>query len=244
MKTSNKLLLIFFLSMPVGLIAIHFALYGQVKQGHIINSTQSTDWIRPYKGKAPAVVALESNINITLIPSDSFYVEYQQTDASHISCQPKGVDTLVIKGDGNIVMNPHTFFQYYSDLPWVSVHTGRHTRISLNGVLALLKGRTRHDGASIHIRAIDTQLWLGETYGSSGTDYPAQYYDTVLVDAENANLILHRNAVIGRLSVRMNSQSEINDQHANIDSIDLQYTPLTKILLTGVNLDKLRQSAH
>jgi hypothetical protein len=244
MKTSNKLLLILFLSMPALLGVIHLSLHSQLKQGHIINSMQSMDeWIRPYKGKAPAIVALEGNINVILFPSDSFFVEYQKNDAGHISCQPAGEDSLVIKGDGTISMNPHAAFQYYSDLPWVSVHTGRHTDIRLKGILALLKGGDKPDGIRLHIRATDTQLWIGESYGANGPDNPF-YYDSVLVEAKNANLVLHRNAVVRYLSATMDDKSEVNDQHANIGSIDLQYTPLTKIGLTGVNLDKLKQSAH
>jgi len=245
MKTSNKLLVLLFLSMMAFLGTIHLGLYSQLKNGHIINSLESTDErIRPYNGKAPSVVDLEGNINVNLIPSDTFYVEYQQTDAGHINCGPVNSDSLVVRGEGGIFMNPHATFHFYSDLPWVSVHMGRHTDIRLKGLLAFLKGTNKRDIGSIHIRATDTQLWLGESYGSNGTDYPPQYYDSVQVDAKNTNLVLHRNAVIEHFSARMNDLSEINDEQASINTFHLQYTPLTKISLKGVNLDKLRQSGH
>src|SRR5882672_9069900 len=99
MKTSDKLLLTFFVSVLVVFLAIHLTLYSQLRQGHITTSLQPTGgWVRPYKGKAPNTVVLEGNINVTLAASDSFYVEIPKDAEGKISCRLTDEGSLVIKG--------------------------------------------------------------------------------------------------------------------------------------------------
>ncbi|MDO6435375.1 hypothetical protein Q4E93_32465 [Flavitalea sp. BT771] len=245
MKTSNKLLVFLFLAMLAFLGAIHLGLYSQLKKGHIISSIRPTDeWIRPYKGKSPSVVYLEGNINVTLVPSDSFFVEYRQTDAGYISCKPVNEDSVVIRGNGGSFTNAHDAYHFYSDLPWVSVHMGSHTGIRLKGLLALLKGNDRPGSFQAHVTATDTQLWIGESYRTNDTNYPSQYYDSLQIEGKNIDLILHSNAHIRHLAANLDASSEVNDQQAQIETISIHYTPQTKINLTGLNLDKLNKSTR
>ena len=241
MKTSDKLLLIFALLILASFGAVHLTLYARLKGGHITNSmdTQS-GWVHPYAGKTPVKVILKGNINVSLEYSDSFEVEVQQDAAARISCQMEG-DSLVIKGDSLLSVNPHSFFQNYNDLPWVSLDIPPHTSIRLEGQLALFKGSKQPGKASFRVEAKNSQVWLGETYGMEGTNYPTHYYDSVYIQEENSNLVLHRNAAINHLAVQLDDLSEANDQHVKAGSIQIQYTPLSKLSLTGANLDKLNK---
>jgi hypothetical protein len=244
MKTSNKLLLTFFLFVLAVFSTVHLTLYSQLRHGHIFNSRTSMEgWPHVYDGPAPDVLVLEGNINITLIPSDSFFVEVQEEFAGKIHCRSTA-DSLVVKGDTSFVSDPHRFFGNYSDFPWVSVHMGRHTGIRLRSVLALLRGNDKPVSFDTHITATDTQLWIGESYGTNGADYPSQFYDSLQVEGVNTDLVLHSNAHIRHLTANLDSRSEVNDLRANIGTIRIQYTPQTKINLTGVNLDKLNKQTQ
>src|SRR5258708_34848727 len=139
MKTSNKLLLFFFLSV-LGLYgAIHLALYARSKQGKMVTSpAQEEGWGIQYKGEAPSFLSLQGNVNVRLIPSDTFFIEFDKHESSKINCRRSGADSLLIQGE-SIPMNPHDIFQHYSDYPWIEIHAGPHTRIQLTNLLALLK---------------------------------------------------------------------------------------------------------
>ena len=241
MKTSNKLLLIFFLFVLAGFGTIHLTLYSQLRHGHIFNSRTSQEgWARAYEGAAPAILVVEGNINITLIPSDSFFVEVQEEFAGKVHCRST-TDSLVLKGDTSFVANPHGSAGNYGDLPWVSVHMGSLTGIRLRGVLALLRGNDKPGSFDTHITATNTQLWIGESYGINGGDYPSQYYDSLQVEGVNTDLVLHSNAHIQHLVAILDPRSEVNDLRAKLGTISIQYTPQTKINLTGINLDKLNK---
>jgi hypothetical protein len=244
MKTSNKLLLIFSLSVLAVFLGIHLTLYSQLRHGHIFNSRMTQDgWTRSYDGAAPAILVMEGNINVTLIPSDSFYLEVQEEFAGKVHCRLAG-DSLVVKGDGTFVANPHGFHGNYSDLPWVSVHMGHPALIRLRDVLALLRGYDKPGSFDTHITVTNAQLWIGESYGANGADYPSQYYDSLQVEGENADLVLHSNAHINHLAATLDARSEVNEQRAKLGTISIQYTPQTKINLTGLNLDKLNKGAQ
>ena len=244
MKTSNKLLLIFFLFVLAGFGTIHLTLYSQLRHGHIFNSRPSLEgWTRAYVGAAPVVLVAEGNINVTLIPSDSFFVEVQEEFAGKVHCRSTA-DSVVVIGDTSFVSDPHRFFGNYNDLPWVSVHMGRHTGIRLRGVLALLGGNDKPGLINTHITATAAQLWVGESYGTHGAEYPSQYYDSLQVDAENTDLVLHSNAHIRHLTANLDARSEVNDLQAKLGTINIHYTPETKINLTGLNLDKLNKQTQ
>jgi len=239
MKTSDKLLLTLALLILGTFGAVHLTLYARMKAGHVLSVHSQSGWRPAYKGKAPHLMILEGRINVKVMPSDSFLIEIQEEAEGKVSYHPAGKDSLVVKGDSILSINPHSYFQQYNDRPWITVHAPPHTNIRLNGVLALLQGSSQPGKLDLHVQSIYSQLWLGETYGSTGTDYPTQYYDSVQVQAENSKLVLHQNATIHKLSVRLDELSEIIDQITTIDSIYIQHTPHSRINLTGDNLDKL-----
>src|ERR1700759_78105 len=119
MKTSDKLLLLFFILALAFFGAIHLTLYAQLRQGHTYIYMEPRDgWARSYEGKAPAMLALEGNINVTLIPSDSFYVDVQKEGEKRVSCRLTTGDSLLVKGDTTGFINPLGPFQLYNDRPW------------------------------------------------------------------------------------------------------------------------------
>jgi len=224
--------------------AVHLTLYARLKAGHITSTQAQTGWVRAYQGHPPALLMLEGDFNVTLTPADSFFVEVQEEAADKVGCRPLGQDSVIVKSDNFDTKNPHSYFQAYGDRPWITVHAPSHTAIRVKGMLALIRGGKQPGGVNLKIQAIDTQLWLGEFYGIDGEAYPTYYFDAVQVQAVNSKVVLHKNAVIDKLSVGLDSLSEISDQQTNIGTINLQYTPESKINLTGANLDKLNKTGQ
>lgn len=240
MKRSDKLLLTFCLSVLCLYGVINLALYVRMRQGKIISDLKTDEgWITRYKGKAPALLSLQGNVNVRLIPSDTFYIQYHQEEGDKIHWGPAGTDSLSIEG-GTIEINPHDFYQRYSDYPWVDVHANARTHIRLTGLLALVKGLNKAGPAEWNLQAVNTQLWIGETYGNETNKIDFEHYDSIQVQAINSKLILHRNAIIEKLAVQLNDSSEINDQEVSVNRMELHYAPLSKLNLTGANLDKLK----
>lgn len=242
MKTSNKLLLTLALLILGVFGAVHLTLYARLKAGHIVGVHSRAGWLTVYEGRAPHLVVLEGDINVQVTPSDSFRVEIQQETASKVSCREMK-DSLLIKGDSFLVINPHGYTQQYNDRPWITVYAPAQTDIRLKGVQALLQGSRQPGKRNLHVQAIYSRLLLGG-YGAYGPDYFIQYYDSVQVQAENSNLVLDQNADIHQLSVRLDELSEINDQLTTIDSIYIQHTPHSKINVRGSTLDKLMKTGQ
>ncbi|HWK07772.1 MAG TPA: hypothetical protein VNS58_29270 [Puia sp.] len=241
MKTSDKLLLCFSLSALVLYGAVHLGLYARSRDSKAITRLrQAESWTVQYKGKAPASLSLQGNVNITLIPSDSFFIKYDNGDKGKIELRGSGTDSLSIRG-GAFSMNPHDIFQRYSDYPWIEIHAGPQTLIRLNNLLALVKGPKITGRSDWNLEAINTQIWIGEGYGNENNFTAAEFYDHIQLNATNSNLVLHRNAVVGELNVQLDDQSELNDQHANIRQPEIHYTDGSRINLTGATLDRLRK---
>jgi len=241
MKTSDKLLLtlVFLLLATFG--AIHLTLYGRMKAGHIKNIYSHDGWVRSYEGRAPAKITLQGNINVTLIPSDSFNIEVQEEAAGKVRCRMSG-DSMVVSSEDTLPLNPHTFYQNYSDRPWVSINMPSSiSLVRTEGQLALFRGSPRPGRQRFDIQAVNSQIWLGETYGMEGGSYPTYYYDSIYVQEVNSSLIIHQNAEIAQLSVHLDDQSEFNDFKGTLGSLRLQYAPQSKINIKGSTLDKLKK---
>lgn len=242
MKTSDKLLLSFFLSI-LGLYGgMQLVLYARARDGRTTMAPkEEATWTVQYKGKVPSFLSVQGNVNVKLFPSDTFFIGYDKGDKGKIDLRESGADSLSIGGE-SIPMNPHDNFQRYSDYPWIEIHAGPHTRIQLTNLLALLKGPKIAGHADWDLQAVNTQLWIGEAYGNESNLTTTDYYDSVQVQATNSNLVLHWNAVIGKLNVQLDDKSELNDQHARIGQPEIHYTDRSGIKLSGINLDRLRKT--
>jgi len=240
MKTSDKLLLTLALLILGVFGAINLTLYARMKAGHIKNMYSRDGWVHPYEGKPPSKITLQGNINVTLVPSDSFNIEVQEEAAGKIHCQLSG-DSMIIRSEDTLPLNPHGYFQNYSDRPWVSVDMPADiSLVRIEGQLALFRGTSKPAHLHLDIQAVNSQVWMGETYGTEGPYYPTYNFDSVHVQEMNSNLIIHQNAEIQRLSVNLDDQSELNDYKGTLGSLHLQYTPESKINLKGSTLDKLK----
>jgi len=241
MKTSDKLLLTLALLILGVFGAINLTLYARMKAGHLKSMYSPGGWARAYEGRAPSKITIKGNINLTLIPSDSFSVEVQEEAAGRIHCRLSG-DSMIVSSEDTLPLNPHTFYQNYSDRPWVSIDIPSSVSlVRMEGQLALFRGARKPGNVRFDIQAVNSQIWLGETYGMEGASYPAYYFDSVHVQEVNSSLIIHENAEINRLSAHLDDQSELNDMKGTLGALHLQYGPQSKINIKGATLDKLKE---
>jgi hypothetical protein len=241
MKTSDKLLLTLALLILGIFGVINLTLYARMKAGHLQSMDSPGGWVRSYKGSAPSKITIKGNINVMLMPSDSFSVEVQEEAAGKIHCQLSG-DSMIVSSEDTLPLNPHTLFQNYSSRPWVSiVMPSSVSLVRVEGQLALFRGSSKPRGVHLDVQAINSQVWLGETYGTQGAYYPTYYYDSVHVQEVNSNLLVFSNAEVNQLSVRLDDQSELNDMKGTLGALHLQYAPQSKINLKGATLDKLKK---
>ncbi|HMH24372.1 MAG TPA: hypothetical protein VK563_21470 [Puia sp.] len=266
MKTSDKLILIFFLS-ALGLLgAVHLALYARYSQGDIVTEKQLNEeqFIR-YNGPAPLVLSIEGSLNIRIIPSDTFSVEMEKgaeaagkgsslnkgrfdvkgsdpNRSRQLQYQLQG-DTLVITGNRNRRGNPHDPWQLYYSFPKVIVHTGPLKSIRVSGGMATLKGEHRPGLLHTDLSVENALLWIGESYEDGNGNLPAESVDALRIHAANSMLVLHRNAVIGSLAAQLDDRSEISDQQARVGRSSIDYSSGSRINITGANLKNLQPPA-
>ena len=243
MKTSNKILLIFFLSILGVIGAIQLVLYARLKEGKIIRGLQQDEgWVLMYQGKAPAILAVEGNVNVDLIPSDKFFIEIADDAGSQIGFRKMEGDSMLVSAGAGLWVNPHGIFQDYGDRRWVRIHANAHTLIRLRHLLALLGGSTAPGGTDRpdwDLEATDAQVLMGDAFGIRLDFSDTAHYHSVHIDARNSNLVLYRNADAEALSVKLDERSELNDMHARIGRPAISYADGSKINLTGVNLGRL-----
>jgi hypothetical protein len=239
MKTSDKLLLTLAFLILATFGVINLTLYARMKAGHIKNMFSHEGWARVYTGSAHSKIILRGNINVTIVPSDSCTVEAQEEAAWKVHCEVTG-DSMIVSSSDTLPLNSHTFWGNYGDRPWVSIDMPSTVNlIRTEGQLALFRGGLKPGHQRFDIQAVNSQVWLGETYGIEGSYYPNYYYDSVHVQAVNSNLVIHPNAEISQLFIRLDNQSEINDFKGTHGMLYLQYAPESKLNIKGSTLDKL-----
>jgi hypothetical protein len=252
MKTSNKLLLIFFLS-ALGIFgAVHLALYAKYSTGDI--SVEHADELQTIdtKGSAPAFLSLKGNLNVRIIASDTFSVEWTKQDGEKISKRLSG-DSLIISADMNVMRDPHNQWQQFDDFPWLTVHCGPLKKMQLSGVLALMKGGPSYGKLALAMWLTDTQLLMGEPDDQGPdvqkiglgkeTGHPREFYDSIDIHSVNSNLIMNDNTVIHDLHMQLDDRSELHENNAEIDRPEIRYGDHSRITLSGANLRKLTAPA-
>jgi hypothetical protein len=261
MKTSDKLLLISFLSV-LGLFgSVHLALYARYSHGDIITEKElrAERFIR-YTVPAPLALSLEGGLNVRIIPSDTFSVEMEKAAVGgnglekgtvtvkgmneeslpELSYRLKG-DTLIITGNSTRKVTMHDPWQiYYNNFPRVNVYTGNLKSIRLSGGMAVLKGETRPGLFNTSLSVENALLWIGESYDDNDKALPADALDSVSIWAVNSMLVPHRNAVLRKLNVKLDDRSEIDDQQAVIGRSAISYSAGARINMTGANLKNLQ----
>jgi hypothetical protein len=249
MTTSNKLLLIFFLAVSGIFGAVHLALYARYSMGNI--SARNADELQVIDpgGSAPVVLSLKGNLNVRIIPSGAFFVEWVQRDGEKISKRRSG-DSLIISGNMNVMRNPHNQWQQYDDFPWITVHCGQLKKMQLSGVLAMMKGRPSSNKFPLALGLTDTQLVMGEPddqrseiqIGPHATraGHSREFYDSLDIHSVNSNVVMNKNIVIHDLHVQLDERSELHEFDAEIDRPEILYADHSQITLSGTNLRKLK----
>jgi hypothetical protein len=247
MKRSDKLLLIFCLSVLVIFGAVHLALYASYRNGNITRGSDK-ETVVSHKDAAPALLWLNGNLNVRIIPSDTFSVQWDSREAEKIT-QRQSRDSLVITGDsiGNSSRrNPHSQWQDYQDFPWITVYCGQLKRIALSGLIAIVNGEKKPGVFAVELWLANTQILFGDP-GEMGdpremnyTPHPFAFYGAVDIHAANSKLLLYRNTVIHTLTAQLDDRTELNELNAQIDSPEIHYADHSMITLDGANLKKMK----
>jgi hypothetical protein len=240
MRTSNKLLLIFFLASLGFFVVVNLALRIKYDRGNILSLpdpdgemvTQPTD-------RLPVTLSLHGNMNVRIIPSDTFSLQWEHRAGAKFRFNESG-DSLSITEEDPSDRDPHAPWQNFADHPWVFVYCGHLQHIQLSGLVALLRGTRSPGSFRIGLDISNTQLCLGEPDYDHNNSHPPEYYDSVVIHSVNGNLQLFRNTVARDLFVQLDDRSEIRDLGAQIDSPRIRYADSSQIHLTGRTLRKIK----
>lgn len=240
MRTSNKLLLIFFLACLGFIVVVNLALSIKYKQGEILSIPDPQgEMVEQHKGRLPAALSLNGDMNVRIIPSDIFSVEWERRAGTNIRLRESG-DSLSITDESPSDRDPHIPWQNYADHPWVVVYCGHLQHMRLSGVIALLRGQRSPGGFRIALDISNSQLSLGEPDYNPNNRYPTEYYDSIAVHSVNSNLQLFKNTATRNLVVELDDRSDIHDLGAQIDSPNIRCTDSSQIHLTGKTLNRMR----
>ncbi len=231
-------------------IAVHLTLYTLYRQGDITTGLENISKKEfPDKGAVPATLSINGNLNVRLIPSDTFSVDWDQRGEKQVHVRRSG-DSLIIDGEYPISRDPHSPWQQFDNLPWIFVSCGGLKNIQLTGVLATMKGGLVPGRIGLNMELSNTQLNLGRPGEISRgfRQFPLdpndrsgrEYYDSLDIHAVNSNLVLNANIVVHTLRVQLDGRSELQDFNAVIDSPAIQYADHSRITLSGINLKKLK----
>jgi hypothetical protein len=265
MKTSDKLLLCFFLS-AVGIFGVvHLTLYAMYRQGDFLSEKElEAERFFQYQGPAPACLSLQGNLLVRVIPSDSFSVEMEKGNtgpdqhggsgmgtgkiflkgmapggSGSLSYRQEG-DSLIISGNIFPETDPGNQWQVYYNYPRVTVHAGQLKSIRLSGGMVILKGGERPDQFHTALLARKTLVWIGEFNENTDQKVSPDNFDSVSIDASNCKLVLHQNASIRQLTAQLKGESWIDDLKARVDRSSISCSPNSRISMTGANLKNLQ----
>ena len=242
MRTSNKILLIFFLSAITVFSAVHLTLYAKFTRGEIITGKDPERKIFDiYTGPTPSVLFIKGKLNVTIVPSDSFAIKWEKDIGGKLNLRAAG-DSLIIEGSLPGRIDPSDERMPLESLA-LTVHYGHLKHIGLSGCLARIDGTERAATFAIDLRLQDAQLRFGG-YAEYNGDIRAgpirEYFDSIRVEATHSNLMIGQNASIGNLTVQLADRSVIRDGNASIGKPEIHYSDDSRLDLSGVNLRKLK----
>lgn len=249
MKRSEKILLAFFLFSLLAFVAVHLSLYARYRQGNISSGLENISKKEFPGGAVPAVLSINGNLNVRLIPSDTFSVEWDQHAEKRVQIRRSG-DSLIIDGESTVTRDPHSPWQQFDNLPWIFVSCGGLKNIELSGVLATMKGGLVPGRIGLGMELSNTQLVLGrpgellngfhqfppDPQDRSGREF----YDSLDIHAVNSNLVLNANIVVHALRLQLDDRSELQDYDAEIERPVIQYADHSRITMSGVYLKNLK----
>lgn len=271
MKTSDKLLLTFFL-LSLGVFgAVHLALYAEYRHGHILNARDlHEEQFVKYRMAAPQYLSLKGTLWVNIIPSDSFYVESQKEEKhpeEGFFVRGKGAtalkrtqlirtegDTLLITGENEATIHrPFADYPFQLSVPVVNVYCRGLREIRVDHGQVILKGSEGGGGArgggsgaaagglvTGRIVAENSTVSVGEYYNPPRPIEPEERFDSLDIVSRNSVVLLNMHSVIRSLHVRLDDSSELNDQNASVGRPEIDYSPDSRVNLTGANLKKVK----
>jgi hypothetical protein len=262
MKTSNKILLISSLS-SMGIFGlVHLTLYARYEQGKILTENDLHEKQQALRMiQVPRYLALRGLLQINIIPSDTFYIEFRSspddnrvvllkqaddaaiTNGSTPSYHRKG-DTLFIEGEkGQTVYQDNAGMMIQWPFPVVNVYCRNIGMIEVDGGQVTLVGAKRTaDAAGDQTRLIarNSIVWVGEYHNWNDPVFP-EFFDTLRIRAFKSTVLLNRFTVAAHLQASLTDNSLIEDRKIVIGRLlELSGDSTSRVTLTGKNLQKLQ----
>lgn len=259
-KTSNRLLA----AMVAGVVAlvcfIYLDLYARYRQGHIVTRRQlERKAYTPYHPHRPAVLSLDGTVWVNLYPSDSFYIELPKADnpagkpwltgqtgpeeTLQLPQYRESGDTLLITGSFTDPLHrPFSDPSYRNFLPQVNIY-GRDLKDIrlLDGQMVIYGSDSAAGAPAIHLTAINSTVWVANL--NESTHYKA-YFDSLDLRLSNTILLLNPSAIIRTASIRLDSNSELNDRWSTVGRLTIDGHDSSHIGLAGNNLKHATIDIH
>ncbi|MEP6746289.1 MAG: hypothetical protein ABJB86_01115 [Bacteroidota bacterium] len=235
MKASNKILIGIFGAPLVIVTSLNIALYAKYKTGNYIAMTKvHEDRYLHIPMKKISSVAVYGLNNFNIIPADSFKLEIEKGNESHLRYAING-DSLIIHGD-SIVPHPGASDEIHrSDqsvnlyLPASIAISADNSEINLNGVKDSLKAKSYHI-----ILARSSSLKVAQ----NGDDSNHVYFNALTIQAQATSIEFTAYTHMHELQLTTIASS-FTDNGASIDKLMINADNVSGISLKGDNLKKL-----
>jgi hypothetical protein len=238
MKTSNKLILFFFLSAIAILGAIHLALFSKYRRGLIETEKElNEEQFNSFRMQAPKWLSLNGHLHVNIIPSDSFHISLDK-NARGLGYRLQG-DTLIITGNTEGDKNPHGSWNEYWNLPRVNIFcTGLSGIRVVNSYVAITNEKGKA-GVAAFFTLKDAQLWIGAFDPVKDSVFNTEPFDSIVVGETNSTVVINRQSLVHKLSVQLDNVSEITDRFSRIDTGRIVAGRYSKIYMTAANFNKI-----
>ena len=241
MKTSDKLLLGFFLLVLIIFTGVQATLYAKYKNGKILSGKEMIDrQFSTYRLAVPGNLLIHGFQWVTIVPSDSFYF-HAARDGRPLTKQPYNwlADTLEITGDGLMKRNGAGYLGSESGYWELIVYCPSIKQIRLVSTDVNLVGNFLPHGNDYRFSLLDAHLRMG-SFNYPDTLRHQQYFHYLQVNADSSALYLNENAHIDSAMLFMDKKSIVNDNGASLHSIEVRCPEKTNINLTARNFEKLK----
>ncbi|HEY4063916.1 MAG TPA: hypothetical protein VGM30_18545 [Puia sp.] len=268
MKTSDKILLISSLS-SLGIFGlVHLMLFAKQERGEIQKENGFQARQLTFKQMTePYCLVMRGLLQIHIIPSDSFSLEFRLSADDNRTIIPKESvaslngsrsdpgtnnskepvyhregDTLFIDGEKGQVWRKNADMMIQWPFPVVNVYCRHPGLIKVEGgQVTLVGGRTalQAGGRSTRMTIRNGILWVGQFHGWNDPVYP-EFFDTLQLHATNSTIMLNHLAATDRLQTSLSDNSLLQDLNMDIGQLEVGCDSSSRVNLTGKNLQKLR----
>jgi hypothetical protein len=235
MKTSNKILLIYFLMALLIMTAVHLTLYAKYKRGEIVPFERIREG-RFEEHALPKVkyVSVTGFQRCNILPAAEPKIRIFKMRETRLKYSIVN-DTLVITGDSSLAkqdfeQSPRNFQTINLYLPGTEEINAFYTSLFLNGGA---------DSTSAPSWSIN--LSNGSALTTGDFNNKKAFFNRLQVNANTSNVTFNNESVINELNVHA-SGSLINNQKADVKHLQLQMDDNSTIMLQGKNLKDINIS--